>query len=76
MKFLIERASTRSYDEKDEPPCKNAHKELEYPEKWFIEISSLEDLINLIKKEEDIIIGKSFAITGFYTITIYDDYIE
>jgi hypothetical protein len=80
MKFLIGRASNWFDNNKDKaPPCKNAYKELgEYPERkaWVVEISSLEDLIKLIKKEGDIIIGKSDVIEGFYVIKIYDDYVE
>ncbi len=45
-------------------------------EEWFIEISSLEELMNFIEDVGKIIIRNHFKYTSFKEIKIYDDYIE
>lgn len=80
MKFRIEKASyyTTEWEfnkrfNKDRKPCKNAVlKKDEYGIKaWWIEINSLEELLELRKEvNEELIIGLNGV------ITIYNDFIE
>ena len=70
MKFEINRASLNDFDKK---PAKNAvyvRQKDEWTNPWFIEINTIEELLNLIKDEECEIIVYNDA------ITIYDYYVE
>ena len=72
MKFEIERASNYGFGS-EKPSVKNAYKEQdkEYPHlhHWYIDIYTLEELMNLIDDEGKIIVDKG-------EIIIYDDYLE
>ena len=72
MKFEIERASNCGFGS-EIPPIKNAYKEQDkkhsHLHHWYIDIYSLEELMNLIDDEGKIIVDKS-------DIIIYDDYLE
>ena len=46
-------------------------RDLDYSD-WFIDINSLEDLVNLQKKYGDLIVGYQCPDTGISTIEIYD----
>ena len=55
-------------------PCGNA---IFNGEDWFVEINSLEELLELIEEQdEDIIIKPKRSGYPFQTIEIYDDYRE
>jgi hypothetical protein len=66
MRFRISRAS--HFNTHNTPPCEGAIKDKNH---WYIEISTLEELLEFIEKLDEGII--------FYnkdSITIYDDYVE
>lgn len=71
MKFNIE---SLKYRNSSAPPCKNAVFDHEgsdaYFSRWFIEINTLEELLEIVKETTyDLIVNAD-------TITIYDDYAE
>ena len=87
MKFLISRASI-SYDE-DAAPCEKAIKEkyvvinsttnykMEEKEGWFIEINTLEQLLEFQNRYDDLIIIKRDDLNkDLIEIKIYDSYAE
>lgn len=87
MEFMISRASQwndkkplkdkRIYS-KVIPKWKNVDGEYSKETKraWFIEINTLEELIDLYKLEGDLIIQKNWLNNDYTYLTIYDDYIE
>lgn len=87
MEFMISRASQwndkkplkdkRVYS-KVIPKYKNVDGEYSKETKraWFIEINTLEELIDLYKLEGDLIIQKNWLNNDYIYLTIYDDYIE
>jgi hypothetical protein len=87
MEFIISRASQwndkkplkdkRVYS-KVIPKYKNVDGEYSKETKraWFIEINTLEELIDLYKLEGDLIIGKDMLNEDYTKLVIYDDYIE
>ena len=87
MKFIIGRASLIG----NEQPCDEAFKDKatylsdctaktaskkELKEVWVVEIKSLEDLMEFIRKYEEVIISGSSFVEIPYRIMIYDDYVE
>ena len=75
MKFIVSRTST------GRKPCKEAKKAeksdgFDYPNIWTIEIDTLEELINFVKKYGTIIIDDSGEKSVPFEIEIYDDYRE
>ncbi len=64
MNFRIHRTSDSLYPEK--PPCEESYKD---NEEYYIEISSLEDLIDFADKHGDLVISRG-------SIEIYDTYRE
>ena len=72
MKFEIGRASNYCFVS-EIPPIKNAYKEQDkkhsHLHHWYIDIYSLEELMNLIDNEGMILLDKG-------DIIIYDDYLE
>lgn len=77
MKFHITRASC--YGEDNNPPVEKSYQE---NGNWFINIDSIDQLIEIIDKEHKIILNKKQfieckdKIVYGIGITIYDDYIE
>ena len=76
MKTIIRRASNQ-YATNSEPPCANAYSENGV---WFIDISTMDDLITLINEVNvKLIIDKEdwyFDKTEYPLIVIYDEYVE
>lgn len=71
MKFEIDRTSLPRFSNKQ--PCKNAYKENGF---WYIDIETLEELLNLSKGiDEELIVSSEGANDEPY-IEIYDDYRE
>lgn len=82
MRFIITRTSRYIYSE--ENPCDGATKEKIFTDwkepvevtAWFKEINTLEELLAFIKKNGQIVIGKSYQNKKYLEIEIYDDYRE
>ena len=77
MKFIISRASD-SYNGKDKQIEGTEKAEYDGTEAWSINIDSLEQLIDLVKKEGPIIINEVPVVDKNYKyeITIYDYWVE
>jgi hypothetical protein len=80
MTFEIRRAKYTGFGGIDKKPCKGAFKE---NDKWYIEIDSLEELIELLEREDPshgLIIGynnhNDMINDKDIDIMIYDDYLE
>lgn len=69
MKFQVIRTSQW----KSEKPCEEAVKRNDI---WVIELNTLEDLINFVRKYGDVVIYESMYKEYPYTIEIYDYYRE
>jgi hypothetical protein len=67
MKFRITRTS--SYLSKGQP-CGGAFKE---GDRWFIEVPTIDDLMELVKAQDKIIVSSR---NGIPELEIYDDYRE
>lgn len=82
MKFLITRTSDRNKREDTHPPKKGAQWSKASGSRrrghWFINIKSLEDLIELVEFDGPVILDSDVALTGnsIPSIEIYDDYKE
>lgn len=66
MRFAIDRTSAFM-----KKPCEEAYQIVENDElaDWYIDINTLEELLEFVKNNEKIILGEN-------TIVIYDDYEE
>lgn len=80
MKFKVERTSSRSMELK---PCKEAYEgnilwigNDKYIKCWYVDINSLQELLDFAEKYGDIIIGTSYEYGKTPMIEIYDDYRE
>ena len=72
MKFRIDRASPTGDGNPQLRPTFSVVKE---GDEWFVEIETIERLMELIDSECDVIVGSGGS--GSYNrITIYDDYVE
>lgn len=45
-------------------------------EAWFVELGSLEDLLNFVDKNGEVVVGWSMWNSGIRSLEIYDDYRE
>jgi hypothetical protein len=55
-------------------PCEGAVKE---NNKWFVEVNTLEELLVLCSKVgTDLVLSECNAPNDFWSLTIYDDYLE
>lgn len=79
MKFQIERTSSW-WSEDGKAPCEGAVLMKEGTSTtdpvYTIDIESVEDLVELMKREGEIIIKKSYEDVGLPVIEIYDTYRE
>lgn len=72
MKIRISRASQPGRPCKS-PPCEGAFQDGDL---WFIEMSSLEEVLRLVDAVGGLIFDRFTQDDGDYSILIYDDYIE
>lgn len=77
MKIEISRAGRDKFGSENEKPCLKAFEE---GDEWFVNIETLEDLINLCKEVNDPLVvdlGRREILGSIVNhITIYDDYLE